>query len=140
MDGQLSMFDLLPELMDADAAELREVLRRGSGFAGGCLRIYAAEQLYDPGRFVDFLADEFGVGGHSIRGGFCDYNGSCLMITHWKQNDRKKYTWKKIADVYRELISGGTWPDAKTKDLYAEARKAGKGAPAPRLHYWGGDD
>lgn len=136
-DGQITMFEELPDLMDADAAEVREVLRRGSGFEGGCLRIYAAERLLDPERFVEFLKDEFGTGGHSITGGFCNYNGRKLTIEHWKQgNKRKEYTWKNIAYIYREMISIGSWPDAEVKELYAEARKAGKGAPAPRLHYY----
>lgn len=139
MDGQLSMFDLAPELMDADALELRSCLNRGSGFEGGCLRIYAAEQLLDDQRFVMFLADEFNVGGHSIPGGFADYNGRGFKITKWKPRKETKYTWKRIAQEYREMICSGEFPGDVVIRLYEEARKAGKGAPAPRMHYWGGD-
>ena len=78
MDGiQLSFFDA--EISDEDK-RLREILKRGSGFEGGCLRIYAAERLLDADRFVMFLADEFNVGGHSVTlegfRGVCDYNGA----------------------------------------------------------------
>lgn len=139
MDRQISFFDTEPDLFDAWAAEMREVIRRGSGYENGCLRIYAAYQLLDTDRFISFLGDEFGVGGHSVPGGFADYNGSGLVISHWRTDERKKWSWKKVAEAYAQLIESGSWPDAKVKAMYAEARKAGKGAPAPRMYYWGGD-
>lgn len=139
MDGiQISFFDA--EISD-DEKRLREILKRGSGFEGGCLRIYAAEQLLDAERFVMFLADEFNVGGHSVSfegfRGFCDYNGRGIVVREWKENREWKYSWKQIAGVYREMISMGEFPEYDVITLYEEARKAGKGAPAPRMHYWG---
>jgi len=134
---QLSFFDT--EISDEEK-RLRDVLKRGSGCEGGCLRIYAAEQLLDADRFVMFLADEFSVGGHSYSNdsfrGFVDYNGRGLIIREWKTNQEWKYSWKKIARVYTDMIRMGEFPEYNVITLYEEARKAGKGAPAPRMYYW----
>lgn len=141
MDGiQISFFDA--EISDEEK-RLREILKRGSGFEGGCLRIYAAEQLLDVDRFVMFLADEFDVGGHSVTmegfRGFCDYNGRGMIVREWKTNREWKYGWKKIAQIYLDMIRMGEFPDYSVITMFQEARKAGKGAPAPRIHWWGGD-
>ena len=137
---QLSMFDFMTDMMDDEKRRLREVLKRGSGYEGGKLRIYAAEQLLDDQRFVTFLADEFNTGGHSIPGGFADYNGRGFTIRDYPTQMEMRYSWKRIAREYREMISCGEFPGDDVTRMYAEARKAGKGAPAPRMHYWGGDD
>ena len=142
MEGvQLSLFDTD---LSEDETRLMEILKRGSGFEGGCLRIYAAEKLLDGDRFAEFLADEFNVGGHSVRSenfsGFVDYNGRGMIVREWKTNREWKYSWKQIARIYRDMIGMGEFPEYRVISLYEEARKAGKGAPAPRIHYWGGDD
>ena len=142
MDGiQISFFDT--EISDEEK-RLRDILKRGSGYEGGPLRIYAAEKLLDNDRFVMFLADEFGVGGHSYSdegfSGFVDYNGRSMIVREWRTNREWRYSWRKIADVYRDMISMGEFPDYSVITLYEEARKAIKGAPMPRMHYWGGDD
>ena len=91
-----------------------------------------------------FLADEFNVGGHSFYSdgfrGFVDYNSRGMVVREWKSNQEWKYNWKRIARVYMDMISMGEFPDYSVITLYEEARKAGKGAPAPRMHYWGGED
>lgn len=141
MEGvQLSFFDA--EISE-DEKRLREILKRGSGFSGGQLRIYAAEQLLDADRFVMFLADEFDVGGHSVTmeefRGFCDYDRRGIVVRECKSGMEWRYTWRQIARVYRDMISMGEFPDYNMITMFQEARKAGKGAPAPRMHYWGGD-
>ena len=137
---QLSFFDT--EISEEEK-RLRQVLKRGSGYEGGCLRIYAAERLLDADRFISFLGDEFYIGGHSFStdgfDGFVDYNGRGLMLREWRTNREWKYSWRQVARVYREMISMGEFPEYKVITLYEEARKAGKGAPAPRIHWWGGD-
>lgn len=138
MEIQLSFFDTeAPE----DQIRLRKILKRGSGFEGGPLRIYAAERLLDAERFVMFLADEFNVGGHSVSmdgfRGFCDYNGRGMIVREWKTNKEWKYSWKQIARIYEDMIGMGEFPEYSVITLYEEARKAGKGAPAPRMHYFG---
>lgn len=141
MDGiQISFFDA--EISDEEK-RLREILKRGSGYEGGPLRIYAAERLLDAERFVMFLADEFNVGGHSFSAdgfrGFVDYNGRGMIVREWKTDREWKYSWKQVARVYRDMISMGEFPDYSVITLYEEARKANKGAPMPRMHYFGGD-
>ena len=137
---QLSFFDME---RSEDETILREILKRGSGYDGGCLRIYAAEQLLGADRFVMFLGDEFNVGGRSVAldgfHGFCDYNGRGMIIRDWKTDRQWKYSWRQIAKVYTDMIRMGDFPEYGVITLYEEARKAGKGAPAPRMHWWGGD-
>ena len=138
MEGiQISFFD---EALTDEQVRLRENLKRGSGYEGGRLRIYAAEQLLDDQRFVEFLADEFNTGGHSIKGGFMDYNNRGVLIRDWKTGREWRYTWKQVAKEYRQMITNGEFPDPVDVVLYQAARAAGKGAPAPRMHYWGGED
>ena len=140
MDVQISLFSTQPELFDAFDKELRETLRLGShGWESSKLRIYAAYQLLDEERFVMFLADEFGVSGHSIPGGFADFRGYGIEIRHWDTNETRRWPWKKAAKVYEELIADG-WPGEKVIGMYKEARKAGKGAPMPERQYWAGDE
>lgn len=133
---QISFFDT--EISEEEH-RLREILKRGSGFEGGCLRIYAAEQILDADRFVMFLADEFNVGGHSVTlenfRGFCDYNKRGMVVREWRTAQEWKYGWKKIAQIYRDMIRMGDFPEYNVITLYEEARKAGKGAPMPRMHY-----
>ena len=140
MEGQLSMFDLLPDMMDEETRMIREIMKRGSGYENGCLRIYAAERTLDSDRFTEFLADEFGVGGHSVRSdtitGFVDYNGRGVTVSEWKTDRKWKYSWKKIARIYMDMISTGEFPEYDVIRKYEEARQAGKGAPAPRMKYW----
>lgn len=133
---QMTMFDFMADMMDEETRRLREILKRGSGYASGRLRIYAAEQLLDDQRFVMFLADEFGVGGHSVPDGFADYNSRGFTIRDWETKMETKYSWKRIAKEYREMICCGEFPGDDVIRMYEEARKAGKGAPAPRMHYW----
>ena len=141
MEIQLSFFDT--DLTD-DQIRLRDILKRGSGYEGGPLRIYAAEQLLDAERFVMFLADEFHVGGHSYSkdgfSGFVDYNGRGLTVREWKTSREWNYTWRQVARVYTEMIRDGEFPELDVVCMYQEARKANKGAPMPRMHYWGGDE
>ena len=141
MEQQISMF----ETVEAPKSELFEILKRGST-ENAALRIYAAYMTLDGERFAEFLADEYGIGGHSIPGGFVDYNGKGMIIRYWNRENvfparmDQKYTWKQIAKAYAQMIQEGLFPDAEVLQLYEEARKAGKGAPAPGIHYWGRGD
>lgn len=133
---QLSFFE---EELTEDEIRLRAILKHGSGYDGGCLRIYAAEQMLDNNSFIKFLADEFYVGGHSVKNGFVDYDGRGLVIREWRTNIEWRYTWRQIAKVYHDMIRCLEFPDRKIIDLFHDAKKAGEGAPVPRMHYFGGD-
>lgn len=138
MDVQISLFETAPELFSTADAELRDVLSLAShGWESSKLRIYAAEQLLDEERFISFLAEEFGISGHSIPGGFVDFRGYGIEIRHWNSDGRTRWNWRKAAKIYHALVAEG-WPGEKVISLYREARKAGKGAPAPGMYYWGG--
>ena len=133
---QLSMFD------NDDMTDLQRLLRRGSLVSGSRLRIYAAEQLLDADRFEMFLADEFGVGGgtSAIESGCYSYDSRGIQIDNWDENKKYKYSWRKIASIYRDMIARGLFPGEDVIRQYMEARKAGKGAPMPQRIYWKEDE
>lgn len=129
---QLSMFD------NDEISDIHKLLQRGSLFSGSQLRIYAAEQLLDADRFEEFLSDEFGVGGgtSAIKNGCYSYNSRGIVIDKWSDDKKYKYTWRKIASIYRDMIARGLFPGEEVIRQYMEARKAGKGAPLPQITYW----
>ena len=140
---QISLFD-----PDSDVRSEREILldkaiMRGSGFAGGPARIYAACLMMDQRQFVDFLREEFSVGGHSMdtdKGhGFVDYNGKGLKVRIWKSSREYEYSWQKVAARYRELIAMMMFPEEKIRRMVDE--EASLKAPYPRMRYQiGGGD
>ena len=75
---------ILPE---NDQALLERVLQRGSGFEGGKVRISVAVKKWgrDLNRLKKFVAEEYGVGGHSGENDtFVDCNGRGIKVTFWK--------------------------------------------------------
>lgn len=107
MEIQISMFDII----QPEQTRLEKCLMRGSGFAGGVVRIIAAAENYERERFAEYLRKEFGIGGHSIEGGFADYNSSGYSIRMWRQEQVEKVNWLKVADTYYRLIASGRLPD-----------------------------
>ena len=134
------------ETVEAPKSEMFEILKDGCWREGSKLRIYAAYMTLDWDRFTEFLADEFDISGHSIPGGFVDFSGKGMVIRHYSRETvspermEQKYTWKQVAKAYAQMIREGLFPEHEVLQLYEEARKAGKGAPAPRMHYWGRGD
>lgn len=129
---QLSMFD------SEEISDIQKLLLRGSLVSGSQLRIYAAEQLLDADRFEEFLSDEFGIGGgtSAIESGCYFYDSRGIQIDYWNEDKKSKYSWHKIASIYRDMIAGGLFPGEEVIRQYMEARKAGKGAPLPQRTYW----
>ena len=57
MFEQISIFDLLNPVESRFTSEMK----RGSGFAGGKVRIYAASLHTNKDQFAEFLKEEYGV-------------------------------------------------------------------------------
>ena len=130
MFEQLSIFDLLsPQVESRFTSECR----KGSGFAGGRVRIYCASLNLGVKEFAGFLKDEYGVGGHSATfpdgaHGFTDYNPSGFMIREWKTNVTEKHNWQEVAREVKRLILNGEYLTEKEQEQVREI--CGDG-PAP---------
>ncbi|MBQ9210157.1 MAG: DEAD/DEAH box helicase family protein [Clostridia bacterium] len=125
--------------------EIDHVLLRGSGFAGGRLRIAA---LYDtqpsPKAAQDFLKEEYGIGGHSHTyldgsSGFVDYNAQGLRLTHRGFQEETRLRWPVVERHVRRLVESGSYLDAAEKQQLEDMRNALAGqelpAPVPRFAY-----
>jgi len=134
MEVQISIFDII----QPEETRLEKCLMQGSGFAGGVVRIIAAAENYGRDQFADYLKKEFGIGGHSIEGGFADHDGSGYSIRMWRQEQVEKVNWKQVADTYYRLIASGRLPADEKDILEIERirRKYGRlPEPTARCHY-----
>lgn len=119
--------------------EIDHVLRRGSGFAGGRLRIAA---LYDshptPKEAQDFLKEEYGIGGHSHTyldgtSGFVDYNSKGLRLTRGGFREEMRLRWPAVEQHIRRMVEEGTYLSAEEKTHFDEMLRdmAGNEIPVP---------
>lgn len=145
-DMQLDIWDLLGEEIPND--DFRESLRRGSGYEGGRLRIYAAINLIpDRKQLAEFIRDEYGTGGHSYTfndgsRGFIDYDPKSYRMMKWSQEESKKeYSWRQVADAVLEIARKNLYLNKNEHitfgRLLAEAQTYNRKIPmpTPRMHY-----
>ena len=134
-----------PSAFSVSDEEIDHVLRRGSGFAGGRLRIAA---LYDsrptPKAAQEFLKEEYGIGGHSHTyldgsSGFVDYNGQGLRLTRRGFREEMRLRWPLVEQHVRKLVESGNYLDEAEKQQLDDMRSALAGqelpAPVPRFAY-----
>ena len=134
-----------PSAFSVSDEEIDHVLRRGSGFAGGRLRIAA---LYDsqptPKAAQEFLKEEYGIGGHSHTyldgsSGFVDYNGQGLRLTRRGFQEEMRLRWTLVEQHVRKLVESGNYLDEAEKQQLDDMRSALAGqelpAPVPRFAY-----
>jgi hypothetical protein len=125
--------------------EIEHVLRRGSGFEGGKLRIAALyAQNPTPVDARVFLSNEYGVGGHSHTfldgtSGFIDYNSRGMQFRRWKTNEEYTLRWHAVERYIRNMMEQGTYLTPKEQQRFAEMQSAFLDAemplPQPRMHY-----
>ena len=134
-----------PSAFSVSDEEIDHVLRRGSGFAGGRLRIAA---LYDsqpsPKAAQEFLKEEYGVGGHSHTyldgsSGFVDYSAQGLRLTRRGFQEETRLRWPMVEQHVRRLVESGSYLDEAEKQQLEDMRSAMAGqelpAPVPRFAY-----
>ena len=147
IDGQLDFFGLLPDAGQRETL-LKEACRRGSGFDGGRVRIWA---MLEGGLFPQYrdrwMQDEFGIGGHSMADHwFANNNSKGLQIENLRTHEEFRYTWHEVVRCYQQLINTGEFLTRSDEQQITEiAAKYGKPPyPRPRLKYpecaWGVDD
>lgn len=141
MDGiQISMFDTHSIIGEEDwfSVSFREQVHRGSGFEGGKLRIYAAASLMDRDKLADFIQEEHGIGGNTVKDGFCDYNRRGMTIKKWKANEERHYPWWQVRDeVLRQIHAAQYLTDEEALQWHEIIEKSGGAItwPKPRMHY-----
>lgn len=105
---QLDIWDVLGEEIPGD--DFRESLRRGSGYEGGRVRIYAAIMtIPDRKKLIDFIRDEYGTGGHSFtytdgNRGFIDYDPKGYRMKRWgHEEEEQKYSWLQVTEAILDI-------------------------------------
>ena len=125
--------------------EIDNVLRRGSGFEGGKLRIAALyAQNPTPVDARVFLSNEYGVGGHSHTfldgsSGFIDYNSRGMQFRRWKTNEEMNLRWHVVEQHIRSMMENGTYLTPQEQQRFDEMMESLTGTeiplPQPRMHY-----
>ena len=126
-------------------ADIDEALRRGSGYAGGKLRIAALyENAPAPKAAQEFLKDEYGIGGHShtyLDGtrGFVDYNARGMRLSWNGFKEGSQLRWPAVEQHIRRMVENGTYLTEAEQNQLAELQRAyaDTGLPAPnaRMQY-----
>lgn len=132
--------------LDLDA-EIQHVLRHGSGFSGGKIRImalYCQPKCPTPAEAAAFLKDEYGTGGHShtfLDGthGFVDYDSRGMTVRRWKSNEQCRIGWGIIERHIRAMYANDTYLNDREREEFNRIASASPGYqvpnPNPRTHY-----
>ena len=134
-----------PAEVDEDKA-LWWVIDHGPGRDGGKVRVYAAGKRYkdEPDKMVEFLKEEYGVGGNSLPGDywFEDYNGRGISVKNMKDWSKQFFfTWKRMAREYIDAANNGRFSsallDMRTMQRAWEVQRTIglMPIPVPRLDY-----
>ena len=132
-------------VLDVSDEEIDHVLRRGSGFEGGKMRIAALyAQNPTPIDARVFLSNEYGVGGHSHTfldgtSGFIDYNSRGMQFRRWKTNEEMNLRWHVVERHIRDMMEKGTYLTPQEQQRFDEMQRDFAGSemplPQPRMHY-----
>ncbi|MCD8367213.1 MAG: SNF2-related protein [Clostridiales bacterium] len=125
-------------------SEINEMLRRGSGFEGGKLRIMAlyAHEGNSKAR-ADFLKKEYGIGGQSWdfadgSRGFVDYRSQGFYIRSYGHDKELRLRWADVEKRIGTLIQAGSYlsPEEQARYAQLEQEYAGYGGvPMPTAQH-----
>lgn len=107
--GQISLFDLIPFTVCQKSQEQLDIdtlVRKGSGFRHGKIRILAFYQINQPStkEFADFLKNEYGQGGES-NGKYSEmHNSSGISIEFKSDKSKYKFSWPEFAKLVAKSI------------------------------------
>ena len=116
--------------------EIDRMLRTGSNFEGGKIRIYALyQQQGDAKERVAFLKAEYGLGGHSYTfmdgsRGFADYNGKGILLRNYGHDREVHLTWAAVDKRLDRLVENGQYLTALEMEEYRKLEQE-YGAPLP---------
>ena len=104
-----------PSVFSISDTEIDNVLRRGSGFEGGKIRIYAMyQQMENAAERAEFLKKEYGTGGHSYTfangsHGFADHNTGGIFLRSYGHDRTVRLTWAEAEKRLNAMISRGDY-------------------------------
>ena len=112
------------------------MLRTGSNFEGGKIRIYALyQQQGDAKERAAFLKAEYGLGGHSYTfmdgsRGFADYNGRGILLRNYDHDREVRLTWSAVDKRLDRLVENDQYLTALEMEEYRKLEQE-YGAPLP---------
>ncbi len=115
-----------PSAFSISDEEIDKVLRRGSGFAGGKIRIYAMyQQQGDAKARAAFLKNEYGTGGHSHTftdesHGFVDYDAKGLFIRSYGHDKEVRLKWPEVDKRLHAIVERGDYLNARELAEYEQ--------------------
>ena len=104
--------------------EIDRMLRAGSNFEGGKIRIYALyQQQGDAKERAAFLKAEYGLGGHSYTfmdgsRGFADYDGKGILLRNYGHDREVRLTWSAVDKRLDRLVVNGQYLTALEMEEY----------------------
>ena len=104
--------------------EIDRMLRTGSNFEGGKIRIYALyQQQGDAKERAAFLKAEYGLGGHSYTfmdgsRGFADYDGKGILLRNYGHDREVRLTWSAVDKRLDRLVENGQYLTALEMEEY----------------------
>ncbi len=116
--------------------EIDRMLRTGSNFEGGKIRIYALyQQQGDAKERAAFLKAEYGLGGHSYTfmdgsRGFADYDGKGILLRNYDHDREVRLTWSAVDKRIDRLVENGQYLTALELEEYRKLEQD-YGAPLP---------
>ena len=116
--------------------EIDRMLRTGSNFEGGKIRIYALyQQQGDAKERAAFLKAEYGIGGHSYTfmdgsRGFADYDGKGILLRNYGHDREARLTWSAVDKRLDRLVENGQYLTALEMEEYRKLEQE-YGAPLP---------
>ena len=116
--------------------EIDRMLRTGSNFEGGKIRIYALyQQQGDAKERAAFLKAEYGLGGHSYTfmdgsRGFADYDGKGILLRNYDHDREVRLTWSAVDKRLDRLVKNGQYLTALEMEEYRKLEQE-YGAPLP---------
>ena len=116
--------------------EIDRMLRTGSNFEGGKIRIYALyQQQGDAKERAAFLKAEYGIGGHSYTfmdgsRGFADYDGKGILLRNYGHDREVRLTWSAVDKRLDRLVENGQYLTALEMEEYRKLEQE-YGAPLP---------
>ena len=131
---QLNMFDNPGTCLSI----FEKCISHGSGYAHGRIRIYAACIHLKGKDFIDFIKDEYGIGGFGDINVSVSYNAKGLSMRKWKEDNSTDYTWKQIAEEIIKLINLDLYLTEKDKEQIEVIKENHNGdlpLPNARYHY-----
>ena len=120
---QIQKIDALPEMAESEKPsafsisdeEVNRVLRDGSGFSNGKMRIQALYlSEHDPKKRADYLKEEYGMGGRSWTfsdgsRGFVDYSSKGMLIRCYEHDVERRLRWTEVEKMLDLLFREGKY-------------------------------